>query len=429
MSSARKNIADPSMADIISSIKNILDDDSGESASGQVSTSDNASAPVMQLTENQIAEPERGAGAGDIPTKTSDPLVLDEAAIVPDPATPAASMNEAVGPAPENPAPAPGNAPENTVVAPAQPATGTVEQTIASPVPPLANELTAVDTAAEIPAASAQLTGSAQTAAAAPRPPETQSPAPVAPSAPDAAAVPAASAAPVANDVVSAQPAVPAQEPAGATGSAPVAAQGALPAEQGGNAPSAEQPVENMPDSDPLAVSPLDEALGEPGDPVGEMMRAADADPMPAENFGGEVATDRMLEDLPSGEVENTDSSPGAPETSSVPGQDNVTAAAVPVSETGPAPEPESEPEPVIVDATRVSPEDAAAITAVAAATSEALAGTPEETAPKEKCTSLEDSIKAMLKPMIREWLDDNMPRILEGAIREEVEETDNNNS
>ena len=36
---------------------------------------------------------------------------------------------------------------------------------------------------------------------------------------------------------------------------------------------------------------------------------------------------------------------------------------------------------------------------------------------------ALEDSIKAMLKPMIRDWLDDNMPRILEGAIKEEVKE------
>ena len=79
--------------------------------------------------------------------------------------------------------------------------------------------------------------------------------------------------------------------------------------------------------------------------------------------------------------------------------------------------------QPVVLDASRVTPEDAAAITAVAAATSEALAGTPNKPAKKPGSVTLEDSIKAMLKPMIREWLDDNMPRILEGAIQEEVDE------
>ncbi|MGH1350209.1 MAG: DUF2497 domain-containing protein [Methyloligellaceae bacterium] len=32
----------------------------------------------------------------------------------------------------------------------------------------------------------------------------------------------------------------------------------------------------------------------------------------------------------------------------------------------------------------------------------------------------LEESIKDMLKPMLREWLDDNMPRLLEGAMKEQ---------
>lgn len=34
---------------------------------------------------------------------------------------------------------------------------------------------------------------------------------------------------------------------------------------------------------------------------------------------------------------------------------------------------------------------------------------------------TLEDSVKEMLRPMLREWLDDNMPRILEGAVKEEM--------
>lgn len=34
---------------------------------------------------------------------------------------------------------------------------------------------------------------------------------------------------------------------------------------------------------------------------------------------------------------------------------------------------------------------------------------------------TLEDSVKEMLRPMLREWLDNNMPRILEGAVKEEL--------
>jgi cell pole-organizing protein PopZ len=34
---------------------------------------------------------------------------------------------------------------------------------------------------------------------------------------------------------------------------------------------------------------------------------------------------------------------------------------------------------------------------------------------------SLEDCVREMLRPMLREWLDDNLPRILEAAVREEV--------
>ena len=34
---------------------------------------------------------------------------------------------------------------------------------------------------------------------------------------------------------------------------------------------------------------------------------------------------------------------------------------------------------------------------------------------------TLEDNLRAMLRPIIKEWLDENMPRILENAIREEL--------
>ena len=35
---------------------------------------------------------------------------------------------------------------------------------------------------------------------------------------------------------------------------------------------------------------------------------------------------------------------------------------------------------------------------------------------------SFEKSVKAMLKPILRDWLDDNMPRILEGAMKDEMD-------
>jgi hypothetical protein len=38
---------------------------------------------------------------------------------------------------------------------------------------------------------------------------------------------------------------------------------------------------------------------------------------------------------------------------------------------------------------------------------------------------SLEDSVKEMLRPMLKQWLDENMPRVLTAALREELENSD----
>jgi cell pole-organizing protein PopZ len=38
---------------------------------------------------------------------------------------------------------------------------------------------------------------------------------------------------------------------------------------------------------------------------------------------------------------------------------------------------------------------------------------------------SLEDSVKEMLRPMLKQWLDENMPRVLTAALREELESSD----
>ncbi|HKA46726.1 MAG TPA: DUF2497 domain-containing protein, partial [Methyloceanibacter sp.] len=38
---------------------------------------------------------------------------------------------------------------------------------------------------------------------------------------------------------------------------------------------------------------------------------------------------------------------------------------------------------------------------------------------------SLEDSVKEMLRPLLKQWLDENMPRVLTAALREELEGSD----
>jgi cell pole-organizing protein PopZ len=38
---------------------------------------------------------------------------------------------------------------------------------------------------------------------------------------------------------------------------------------------------------------------------------------------------------------------------------------------------------------------------------------------------SLEDSVKEMLRPMLKQWLDENMQRVLTAALREELENSD----
>ena len=42
--------------------------------------------------------------------------------------------------------------------------------------------------------------------------------------------------------------------------------------------------------------------------------------------------------------------------------------------------------------------------------------------APRSDSRSLEDLAREMLKPMLRQWLDDNLPRIVQAAVQSEVE-------
>ena len=52
---------------------------------------------------------------------------------------------------------------------------------------------------------------------------------------------------------------------------------------------------------------------------------------------------------------------------------------------------------------------------------SEELLSEPSANNMKVEVKSLEDSVREMLKPMIKDWLNSNMPRILEGAVKEEL--------
>lgn len=84
--------------------------------------------------------------------------------------------------------------------------------------------------------------------------------------------------------------------------------------------------------------------------------------------------------------------------------------------------------EPAAIAPQPVVAAEAATVTAVASAASHALSGRDAAPAPQpvenrsEGGRTLEDSVREMLRPMIREWLDANMPRILERAIIEEID-------
>ena len=56
------------------------------------------------------------------------------------------------------------------------------------------------------------------------------------------------------------------------------------------------------------------------------------------------------------------------------------------------------------------------------AAMTKSAATTGMDTAPGVAFPAgLEDSIKDMIKPLIVQWLNDNLPRIVEKAVREEI--------
>ena len=372
MNSAEKKAPEPSMDDIISSIRNIIADDTQEATPVETPPAVESQAPaIVQLTENQIAEPvsaqangvPAGSDVGDLATAP------ETAAIAPTSADlEIASEIDAVPglvTAPEAPAtqaaPAPGiTTPNLKISEPSQPATA-----VAAP------EIEDVMAAAAQPI----------------EPVQVLTPAPVVE--PVVAEMSAQAPAPI---ILDDEPAVPLEDDIAFV---------------------SPEPGQVSPTS-PAADLSQGKSFAQANDPVEEMMQSVSADQAELDTVNNGVDPDQILDGMEPAVVNES-----APITAPIV-QEPIVEAAAPIENI-------AKEAPVVLDASQVTPEDAVAITAVAAATTQALSGAsaPEATPDAEQApesNSLESSVKAMLKPMIKEWLDDNMPRILEGAIKEEVD-------
>ena len=91
---------------------------------------------------------------------------------------------------------------------------------------------------------------------------------------------------------------------------------------------------------------------------------------------------------------------------------------APPVAEARPEPEPVRAAEPVAPPA-REEPLISRRSATVAASAFRELSAAAQ---PPRESRTLEDIARELLQPMLREWLDQNLPRIVESAVREEVE-------
>lgn len=92
-----------------------------------------------------------------------------------------------------------------------------------------------------------------------------------------------------------------------------------------------------------------------------------------------------------------------------------------------PLPEPVREPEPVraqpVAPAQAAAPREESLISRRAAVTAaSAFRELSAAAQPPRESRTLEDIARELLQPMLREWLDQNLPRIVENAVREEVE-------
>ena len=99
-----------------------------------------------------------------------------------------------------------------------------------------------------------------------------------------------------------------------------------------------------------------------------------------------------------------------------------------PAPEAEPEPEPEFEPEPLPWRSEDQSWRGAAPANEFELNPTRVNGGSEHEAhdfASPVSSKSLEDSVKEMLRPLLRQWLDENMPRVLTAALREELENSD----
>ena len=89
-----------------------------------------------------------------------------------------------------------------------------------------------------------------------------------------------------------------------------------------------------------------------------------------------------------------------------------------------PEPEPESEPDPVedlmVVDDDKLISEEVEEVSA--ASMSGLTAVLAANAAVGDGNQTLEQLVKDVLRPVLKQWLDDNLPEIVDGIVREEVE-------
>ena len=197
-----------------------------------------------------------------------------------------------------------------------------------------------------------------------------------------------------------------------ADGGEPVAAEAP---EVPGGSDHVTEAAARTPAAKPEAEAPAPEAAPEPAAPEAVATEAAepakddaldDFDPLPEEPARGEASMEPAAVAHDAGQV--TDATFGA-------------APAEPATDAAPHPEPEAK---------AVSAAPAASVDAVSVAVSEAVAGQAASAfgALEENVrlsagsgNTIEDLVQAMLRPMLKDWLEANLPRIVEDKVEEEV--------
>ncbi len=105
-----------------------------------------------------------------------------------------------------------------------------------------------------------------------------------------------------------------------------------------------------------------------------------------------------------------------------VPEPEPVRAAAPPSFSFTPPPEPAYRPEPVFAPHTAYAPAPEQLISPQVGASVSAAFGSLANTIFSRDTRTIEDLTKELLRPMLQQWLDNNLPNLVERLVREEIE-------